>query len=176
MSRWRRTCCRELLRNSRPSCLCPPSSALATGFVFRKHTDQGGRGEMSELAAGFPAGSSSAPTLCTGDFFSKRWDSKECLQRVVSAVSWTSRLGADGFHLGGLLMAVCRKQSGRWCGGGDLSVSALGCSLLPQPIPQGSGGSLSRNLGGRWDSGSWSVEDTKALLLWEKPSCLQSLC
>lgn len=131
---------------------------------------------MSELAAGFPAGSSSAPTLCTGDFFSKRWDSKECLQRVVSAVSWTYRLGADGFHLGGLLMAVCRKQSGRWCGGGDLSVSALGCSLLPQPIPQGSGGSLSRNLGGRWDSGSWSVEDTKALLLWEKPSCLQSLC
>lgn len=104
---------------------------------------------MSEQAAGFPdRSSSSAPTLCTGDFFSKRWDSKECLQRVVSAVSWTSRLGADGFHLGGLLMAVCRKQSGRWCGGGDLSVSALGCSLLPQPVPQGSGGSLSRNLGG----------------------------
>lgn len=46
-----------------PICLRPPPSALATGFVFRKHTDQGGRGEMSEQAAGSPA-CTSLPQLC----------------------------------------------------------------------------------------------------------------
>lgn len=75
--------------------------------------------------------SHSAPTLCMGDFFNKRWDWKDCLPRAVSVVSWTSRLGADVFHLGGLLMAVCRKQSGRWCVGGDLSE----CSRLQSASP-----------------------------------------
>lgn len=89
------TCCRELLGNSRPNCLCPPPSALATGFVFRKHTDQGRRGEMSELAAGSPV-RPSLPQLCPRVTFSIRKGTQNVCGEGSSVAFWASRLGAAG--------------------------------------------------------------------------------
>lgn len=128
-----------------PSCLRPPPSALATGFVFRKHTDQGGRGEMSEQAAGSPA-CTSLPQLCPRPRVTFSQGDRNSVLREGSPVQpgrdRASRLGAAVFHLDGLRMAVCRKQPGGWCvgGGGETCLSSLSCSLLAQPCTLSSEG------------------------------------
>lgn len=86
---------------------------------------------MSEQASGSPA-RPPLPQLCAWVTFSIRDGIRKNVFR--EQFLWCPGLLGSGqmvFILGGLLMAVCRKQAGRWCVGGDLSVSLLGCSLLP---------------------------------------------
>lgn len=60
------TCCGVPLGNSpRSAWLCPPPSALATGFVFRKHFGSGGDGggERSVRLLGGHTAPAAAPAL-----------------------------------------------------------------------------------------------------------------
>lgn len=106
--------------------------------LFSGNTDQGGRGEMSEQVAGSPA-CTSLPQLCPRPRVTFLQGDRNSVLREGSPVKpgrdRASRLGAAVFHLGGLRMAVCRKQPEGWCvsGGGETCLSSLSCSLLAQP-------------------------------------------
>lgn len=90
---------------------------------------------MSEHAAGSPA-CTSLPQLCPRPRVTfSQGDRNSEGSPVQPGRDRASRLGAAVFHLGGLRMAVCRKQPGGWCvgGGGKTCLSSLSCSLLAQP-------------------------------------------